>query len=67
MSLHVRINPIACDAHGLCVEIVPELFRFDDWGYPIIESELVPGDLEALARMAADDCPTLAIVIEDRE
>jgi ferredoxin len=67
MSMRVRINPIACDAHGLCVELLPELFRFDDWGYPIIESELVPSDLEALARMAADDCPTLAIVIEDRE
>ena len=65
MSTRVRINPIACDAHALCVELLPELFRLDDWGYPIIEAEVVPHNLEALARMAADACPTLAIVIED--
>ena len=65
MSLQVRINPIACDAHGLCVELLPEMFRLDDWGYPILDNAAVPDDLESLARMAADACPTLAIVIEE--
>lgn len=65
MSLRVRVNPIACDARGLCVELLPEVFRFDDWGFPIVEHPLVPPGLEGLARMAADGCPTLAIVIEE--
>ncbi|HWF54414.1 MAG TPA: ferredoxin [Solirubrobacteraceae bacterium] len=65
MTLRVRINPIACDAHGLCVEMLPELFRLDDWGYPIIDAPEVPAELESLAAMAADACPTLAIVIEE--
>ena len=65
MSLRVRINPIACDAHGLCVEVLPELFRLDDWGYPILAAGVVPDGLESLARMAADSCPTLAIVLDD--
>lgn len=65
MSLQVRINPIACDAHALCVELLPELFRLDDWGYPILDDAAVPESLESLARMAADACPTLAIVIEE--
>jgi ferredoxin len=65
MTMRIRVNPIACDAHALCVELLPELFRLDDWGYPIIDTDLVPTSLESLARMAADSCPTLAIVIED--
>ena len=67
MSMRIRVNPIACDAHAMCVELLPELFRLDDWGYPILEADLVPADLESLARMAADSCPTLAIVIEDSD
>jgi ferredoxin len=65
MSLKVRINPIACDAHGLCVEMLPELMRIDDWGYPIIDTSEIPPELEALAQRAASLCPTLAIVIEE--
>ena len=65
MSLRVRVNPIACEAHGLCVELLPELIRFDDWGFPLIEQPLVPAELESLARMAESSCPTLAIVIEE--
>jgi ferredoxin len=61
----LRVNPIACDAHGLCVELLPELIRLDDWGYPILEVETVPGELLGLARRAADACPTLALLLED--
>jgi ferredoxin len=64
VGLTARINPIACDAHGLCVELLPELFRLDEWGYPIIDVPTVPPDLERLAERAARACPTLAIVIE---
>lgn len=65
MSLRVRVNPIACDANGLCVELLPELLRFDDWGYPIVDRPLVPPELQSLARTAESACPTLAIVIEE--
>ena len=65
MSLKVRINPIACDAHGLCVEMLPELMRIDDWGYTIIDTSEIPPELEALAQRAASQCPTQAIVIEE--
>jgi ferredoxin len=65
MSVRVRINPIACDAHGLCVELLPEVFRLDDWGYPIVDVPIVGDGLDGLTRMAADSCPTLAIVLEE--
>jgi ferredoxin len=61
---HLRVNPIMCEAHGLCAELLPELIRLDDWGYPIIEHAEVPPELERLARRAVDACPTLALLLE---
>ena len=31
----LRVNPIACEAHGLCAELFPEWIALDDWGYPM--------------------------------
>ena len=67
MSHRLRVNPIACEGHGLCAELLPELIRLDDWGYPIIEQPDVPEELLALARRAADACPTLALLLERTE
>jgi ferredoxin len=60
----LRVTPIMCEAHGLCAELLPELIRLDDWGYPIIEQEDVPPELEELARKAVEVCPTLALLLE---
>jgi ferredoxin len=65
VSTRLRVNPIACDAHGLCAELLPELIRLDDWGYPIIEQADVPADLLDLAYRAVNACPTLALLLED--
>ena len=63
--MRIRVNPIECLAHGLCAEILPERIRLDEWGYPIVAEGEVPPHLEALARRAADACPTLALLLED--
>jgi ferredoxin len=65
MSRRLRVNPIACEAHGLCAEILPELIRLDDWGYPIIDDSEIPPELRGLAERAVDACPTLALLLED--
>jgi ferredoxin len=65
MSLRLRVNPIACEAHGLCAEILPELIRLDDWGYPMLDESEIPRDLLGLAERAVDVCPTLALLLED--
>jgi ferredoxin len=64
MSYRLRVNPIACEAHGLCAEILPERITLDEWGYPLIDSRPLPGELVDLARRAADACPTLALLLE---
>jgi ferredoxin len=64
MGARLRVNPITCEAHGLCAEMLPELIRLDDWGYPIIDDSEVPEELLRVARKAADACPTLALLLE---
>ncbi len=63
MSVHLRVNPIACDGHGLCAELFPERVSVDDWGYPIIDERSIPMELEEHARRAVDACPTLALML----
>ena len=60
----LHVNPIDCEAHGLCAELLPELIRLDDWGYPMIDDPIVPPELLDLARRAVDACPTLALLLE---
>jgi ferredoxin len=64
-KLELRVNPIACEAHGMCAELLPELIATDPWGYPIVAPGPVPGDLLALARRAVAACPTLALLLAD--
>ncbi len=61
----LRVNPIRCEAHGLCAELFPEWIRLDEWGYPVINPEAIPRALEGHARRAADACPTLALLLEN--
>jgi len=62
--MRLRVNPITCEGHGLCAELLPELIRLDDWGYPIIADESVPPHLAGHARRAVNVCPTLALMLE---
>src|SRR5204862_354536 len=53
----LRVDPIACDGHGLCAELFPERIHLDDWGFPIVDDEPVPPALETHARRAGDGTP----------
>ena len=67
MSQRLRINPIMCKAHGMCAELLPELISLDPWGYPVLAEQMVPPDLEQLARRAVAACPTLALIADDAD
>ena len=60
----LRVNPIACEAHGLCAELFPEWIALDDWGYPIADGRPIPPSMLAHAERAAAACPTLALLLE---
>ena len=67
MSRVLRLNPIACDAHGVCADLLPEMVTLDPWGYPVIAAGPVPADLEEHARRAVASCPTLALRLDKAE
>lgn len=66
MGRHLRVDPIACEAHGNCHELLPELIGMDRWGYPIVDGREVPPTLERDARRAVRMCPKLALTLDRR-
>jgi ferredoxin len=58
------VNWTTCVGHGLCAELLPELIRLDDWGYPIILTDHIPPELELHVKRAVEACPTLALLLQ---
>jgi ferredoxin len=64
VSHRLRVNPIACEAHGMCAELLPERVTLDEWGYPVLDDHPLEPELLGLARRAAQACPTFALLVE---
>jgi ferredoxin len=64
MTVRLVVNPLTCDAHGMCAQLFPEWITLDDWGYPIIDKNPIPEESLAHAKRAAAACPTLALLFE---
>ncbi|MBV8159723.1 MAG: ferredoxin [Acidimicrobiia bacterium] len=64
MTYRLRLDPIACDGHGLCAELFPESITLDDWGFPILREDVVAEHLVEHARRAVAACPVLALRLE---
>ncbi len=64
--MKVRVIDDKCQGHGRCYALAPEIFESDDYGNACVVGDgTVPDGLEGQARLAADNCPEYAIVIED--
>jgi ferredoxin len=61
MKQRLRVDPIACKAHGVCSELFPERIRLDDWGYPILDPRTITDELMEHARRAVSECPRTAL------
>ena len=64
MNMKIRVNPVLCDGYGQCAELLPEVVTLDEWGYPIIATTSVGGELQPMARRAVAMCPRLALSLE---
>lgn len=60
----LKVDPIACDGHGICAELLPERIRLDDWGFPMVDDSPLSGDLLAHAQRAVTHCPVLALKLQ---
>ena len=63
---HLAVDRIRCDGRGLCADLVPELIRLDEWGYPIIDPGAVQRSVREHAARAVASCPVLALRLERR-
>jgi ferredoxin len=58
--MRLAVDRIACRAHGLCAELLPESIDLDEWGYPILTTD-PPAELHRQTRRAVNACPALAL------
>lgn len=64
--MRVTIDSERCEGHGRCYSLAPDLFEPDEIGNGVVVVELVPSGLEDRARLAAHNCPEMAIdIVED--
>jgi ferredoxin len=61
----VRVDEGACVGHGRCYVLAPEVFEDDDRGHCVVARREVPPELEARARLGAENCPEQAIHLEE--
>ncbi len=54
-----------CRGHGLCADILPEVFELGADGFPTVAQAQVPRYAEAKALRAVRRCPALALRIEE--
>jgi ferredoxin len=66
MTEVLRINPLRCDAQGLCAELFPEWISYDDWGYPIVRRDAIPPHLREHACRAVSSCPRVALALVEQ-
>jgi ferredoxin len=61
----IYVDWTLCRGHGLCADILPEVFELGADGFPTVAQAKVPRFAEAKALRAVRRCPALALRIEE--
>ena len=65
MTTHLHIHWTRCDGHGSCAELLPDLLRLDDFGFPAARTgerdPAIPRRDQGSARHAVRNCPVMAL------
>jgi ferredoxin len=62
----VRVDPTLCQGHNRCYALAPDLFVLDESGYAsAVGDGSVPPGREEAAELAADNCPEIAVLVEE--
>ena len=65
MTTELVIDWTRCEARGVCLELLPQLLRPDDWGYPMARRSSKKLQVDARtqedAQTAVRECPRLAL------
>lgn len=60
----VKVIRSKCISAGSCIAIAPKVFEFDDQQIATVISQ---DELDDIKLLAAQSCPTMAIIVEDAE
>ena len=63
--MKVKVDERACQGHGRCYALAPDVFEPDDRGHCVVPDPEVPPDRETGARAGAENCPEDAITLEE--
>lgn len=63
--MEVRVDPLACEANGVCAGLVPEVFELDDDDVLHIVTPHPPDELASKVRHAVRSCPKAALTMTE--
>lgn len=63
--MRVAVDLDTCQGNALCMSVCPEVFDVDDQGVLHVLTTTPDAVWEDRARLAALECPTQAITVED--
>ena len=68
-ATRVRVDASKCTGHGVCIEVAPDLFALDRFGFAYVTESAhadlaASGDARARVREAEARCPDRAIIVE---
>jgi ferredoxin len=61
MAETLKVDSEKCAGHGRCYTLAPDLFDSDEYGYPVVLSDVVPAERATEAAEAVRNCPERAI------
>ncbi|MBT4160450.1 MAG: ferredoxin [Gammaproteobacteria bacterium] len=62
--MKVLVDRNVCCSYGMCVEMIDEVFSFDDDDKLLVKDEIKP-EWEERVRFACEQCPAQALSVED--
>jgi ferredoxin len=61
MTMRIEVNLAACEGHGLCAQVAPDVYEVDDEGYVRLRVDEISPAIEASAAAGARVCPVAAL------
>jgi ferredoxin len=65
--MRVVVDDNRCQGHARCFQLASNVFGLDEVGHSVALLSEIPIEYAELARRAVDNCPELALAIEDGE
>lgn len=64
IGMRINVNEAACEGHGLCEQVAPEVYELDEDGVVRLREPEIASELEAKAEAGARVCPVAALTVQ---